>query len=334
MQKILDEMCLLISGLLNAPRVAITKSYKRQKRIEIMASSAPFATDINRRLTLPLMREPLIFSPNFRTDPEMNYEDLRELLPNIRSLAAYLIYDTNQFQTALVILNPPTTFFSDDRLVVIIERFAEILRQIIDMQAENESIPHHVAPGMFEEVHKYSSGPVNTFLSNTLVKKQRLLVRGGASYLALRRWRKELKPYQLEAFHALKSNHDSDFEDLVVAEFKEVITRLYGNLFNALVPIPGGSSGTERSFSVRVAEKLARELNIPMSMALQAAPVPIGKSHPSKSASLQPYVPVNPPVGNILIVDDVASSGRHIELATNALRNSANYVSSIVWVAD
>ncbi len=83
-----------------------------------------------------------------------------------------------------------------------------------------------------------------------LIKKQRLLARGGASYLALRQWRKGLKPCQLEAFRALKQFEDELFEDLVTKELKDAVVKVYGKLFEAIVPIPGGSSGNARSFSV------------------------------------------------------------------------------------
>ena len=52
------------------------------------------------------------------------------------------------------------------------------------------------------------------------------------------------------------------------------------------------------------------------------------------SAALQPYELLNPPKGDVHIIDDVASSGKHIELATIALRQATNYCTTVVWVAD
>jgi len=91
-------------------------------------------------------------------------------------------------------------------------------------------------------------------------------------------------------------------------------------------------------FSMRIHEKvrLARQLDaLGVDLIEAFAPLPEGgASHPTKNArrptmklAVQPDVPV-------LLIDDVATSGAHIEEASMLLRKSAPAVLPMVWIAD
>jgi hypoxanthine phosphoribosyltransferase len=49
---------------------------------------------------------------------------------------------------------------------------------------------------------------------------------------------------------------------------------------------------------------------------------------------LKPYGLREEVTGNVLIIDDVSTSGKHVELATNALKPFCKYSTAVVWVAD
>ncbi len=110
--------------------------------------------------------------------------------------------------------------------------------------------------------------------------------------------------------------------------------RIYGTSFDVVVPIPCGSSGIENCLSVETARVVAEKLGIGFENVLVPAPVKKGASHPSKSSTLQPYKLSKPISGRALIIDDVASSGKHIELAWNALSGNCSHCAAMVWVSD
>ena len=121
---------------------------------------------------------------------------------------------------------------------------------------------------------------------------------------------------------------------MVAEELTTAIKRVYGGAFQNVVPVPGGSSGKKESFSMRIARRIASNLEIDYTPVLQAAPVRIGASHPQKSLRLQPYTVTDKIDGNVLIIDDVATTGRHMERANEVLRPMAKYCASVVWIAD
>ena len=57
-----------------------------------------------------------------------------------------------------------------------------------------------------------------------------------------------------------------------------------------------------------------------------------GRPHPRKSARLSAFEVVRKPTGVTLVVDDVASSGRHLELAVQALRSGDTPVLAVAWI--
>jgi len=107
---------------------------------------------------------------------------------------------------------------------------------------------------------------------------------------------------------------------------------VYGEgVIAGVVPVPPGSSGDENSFSVMLAREVATELNVPCHNVL----VPQGqkgKSSPIKSANLKPYIMRHGIECPVLVIDDVATSGTHMELAVNALRQSCKAVFGVAWI--
>ncbi len=100
--------------------------------------------------------------------------------------------------------------------------------------------------------------------------------------MALRQWRKPIKPYQLKAIMALKAADEHSCVNLIATEIAEQVQKVYGNLFTHIVPIPGGNSGSKRSFSVLIAEAVAKQLELPCKNVLVGEVLTVGKSHPKK----------------------------------------------------
>jgi PAS domain-containing protein len=174
--------------------------------------------------------------------------------------------------------------------------------------------------------------PAGQFLVDTLVFKQALHTRRGCSYVTLRTWRKPIKDYQMRALVALKAALPASFVAQVGEEFAETARTLPGaERIGCVVPVPCGSSARTDCFSAKLARSIAQRLGVPCIEALSGS-AETGASHPRKSAKLEAYSVTKRVKGTVLLVDDVASSGRHLELATNALRAARAAVIAMAWI--
>lgn len=342
MQQLKEEVCLLIGAITGSSRVSFVRINHEISKVEILASSLglPRAYDMRFAFTPISPERPSILLPSFKKFPYIIGHPIFDIIPNLHSLAAYLVHDKPQRRTMLIAWNPAAGFFKNDDSITIVERLINVSKEIFSEDHPSKEylsamIQKDVSTeGFAETTIVLNSEPLSKFLFETLISRKRLLARNGASYLALRQWRKSIKPYQLKALQALKSDEAPSSIETIASELVRQIETVYGKLFNAVVPIPGGSSGRKKSFSVLIAERVAKGLKIPCRDILISTSVAKGSSHPKKSIGLRPYKLSEPLNGNVLIVDDVASSGKHIELATNAIKESANYCTAVVWIAD
>jgi hypothetical protein len=174
---------------------------------------------------------------------------------------------------------------------------------------------------------------VMRFLLDTLLVKSRILSRNGVSYYALRSWRKSIKSEQLAAIKAIKAAPHASIEAQICADIVDWIGRTFGaKRFDALVPVPCGHSG-EECLTLRAARRLGAVTGIPVIEAF--APLPVsGVSHP-KTNRTRPRMRLREEVtGDILLIDDIATSGAHIEEAVSKLRTGNNSVVAVSWIAD
>jgi hypothetical protein len=175
--------------------------------------------------------------------------------------------------------------------------------------------------------------PVSLFLLKTLISKPAIYRRAEISYVAARKWRTPIKAYQIEALKALKTEPPTAFVDAVAEEILLEIAHFGGfGLVRSVVPVPCGSSGKERCLSVLVAATVAKRLGVAFCNVLQSGPVARGSSSPRKSAKLAPFKVNGALMGPALVIDDVITSGRHMELAQKALRLFGVPVLGIGWI--
>lgn len=341
MDDVFGELCMLACDLSNAARSAISYRDLKSGRIEEIARSSglPRQYDISYALPKIGRSTPVFLVSDVKNEPTLTNYNGAEIVPNLRSFAAYWLGFFDGHDHNFIIWNPAQSFFNSTQNERALDHIVSVMRDLLKrhysppaknvISSFNEEAPQDLPVGF-----KQSGGAASRFLIDTLIKKQRLLARNGCAYVALRQWRKAIKPYQISALTALKSRNDDSFEEEIAAEMAAAIMRVYGNAFQYVVPIPGGSSGRSDSLSVKLAGRIAKLLKSEYANVLVGQPVAKGKSHPAKSALLQPYVVKGNINGNVLIVDDVSSSGQHIELATKALRPLSTYCTSVVWIAD
>ena len=177
------------------------------------------------------------------------------------------------------------------------------------------------------------AGPVSRFLDETLVRAQRLNRRNDTSYVGVRRWRASVREHQIAALRALKSDPPDAFVAAISDELAEAVRAVYGSPDACVVvPVPCGHSGPD-CLSSRLAHALAADLGIAVIDAFEPIAVAKGKSHPRKNAarpSLRLARTIDKPV---ILVDDVATSGSHLDDAATLLRQSAPSVWPVVWIA-
>jgi predicted amidophosphoribosyltransferase len=176
------------------------------------------------------------------------------------------------------------------------------------------------------------AGPVSRFLDTTLVHRPRLLKRKKQPYLAVRSWRKSIKPQQLEALKALKAECPDSFVELVAADLAETILQTYGRVNHCVVvPMPCGNSGPG-CLSCRLGESVARRLDVECIHAFADIPT-TGSSHPRKNINRPKMKCLRRVEKHVILIDDVATSGAHIEEACKLL-SDACAIWPVVWVAD
>ncbi|MFM9976902.1 MAG: hypothetical protein ACKVOP_02490 [Sphingomonadaceae bacterium] len=178
-----------------------------------------------------------------------------------------------------------------------------------------------------------SPAVLSEFLLATLVWQKRLLRRGDVPYHALARWRASVRDTQLEAVKALKRDPSGFLLDALSDRMTAAATALFGrDTFRAVVPVPCGNSG-EHCLSKRLGARIAERLDVPCIDAF--APIPVrGTSHPRRNRDRPAMTVTNAPDVPVLLIDDVATSGAHIEEAARLLRRTAPAVLPLVWIAD
>lgn len=187
-------------------------------------------------------------------------------------------------------------------------------------------------PGLPPGMSERSPDPAANFLVSTLVRRESMRTRGAVSYLTCRAWRKSVKDSQIAALRALKRDPPEHFVATLAGEIVDLVCKTTGTgAFESVVPVPCGSSGTAQCLSVRVGRAVAARIGAacvePFEPRLRG-----GSSHPRRNASLTPLKLRSQVDGPCLIVDDVATSGRHIEQVSEALRDSAGDQFRVAWI--
>jgi hypothetical protein len=176
-------------------------------------------------------------------------------------------------------------------------------------------------------------GPVSQFLLETLISAQRLYRRNDTTYIGVRKWRTAIKPHQIAALRALKTEPSDAFVSTVAAEMASAIRSVYGTVESCVVvPVPCGSSGPD-CLACRLAAAVAAHLGIAMVEAFAPIATSRGNSHPRRNIrrpAMKLQRPVNQPV---ILIDDVATSGSHIDEGATLLRASAPQVWPVAWIA-
>jgi hypothetical protein len=344
----LDDLCELAARSAQAESAVITRYDSHLSRVTIAGQFGVFTSYHPERKWPGLDWEtmPLLVVKDVQSDPMFDGHPLRQAVPMVRSLIATILeQDKDGNRSVLTVFNPEKSFFGDTRAFACFLKlrlvFSKLLMYLVaDEQSSHRALPI-LHPSIEDRVEKTNpagfeedAGPASAFLFDTLPRKQSLHSRNDAAFVTLRTWNKSIKKHQIAAVAAVKAAPPARFVNSVAEEFAVAVRKIYGNQsINAVVPIPPRSSGASDGLSTMVGMELAKLLTCRYVRALENTSSETGKSHPKKSGRLTPYRIVDCPQGVVLIVDDVATSGRHIELAHDALRrNGATMTLAMAWI--
>jgi hypothetical protein len=174
---------------------------------------------------------------------------------------------------------------------------------------------------------------VGKFLSDTLIQRRRLRSRKSCHYLALRSWAKPIKAYQISALRALKAAPPLELVEDIATEMASAFRAVHGHPADAyVVPVPCGHSGPD-CLSAKLAQSVARQLNLECVEAFFCMDQR-GTSHP-KTNLRRPRMRLKAEIEKpVILIDDVATSGVHIEEAARLLLQTAPTVWPLVWISD
>jgi hypothetical protein len=274
--------------------------------------------------------------PWFRRSP------LLHVLPQARSAVVIRLRGEAGRAPALFFLFDPNARWPfNSRLTItlldLVELASHRIEFLIGLQGKQLRPDGNGAKGFSErsddDFDGHGPDPVSQFLLETLVSRQNIRSRNSISYVSVRSWRSPIRTYQIRAIGALKKAPPTQFVQAVADELCRAVTRVYGRPhFNHVVPVPCGHSRRADCLSVLLAREIGHKLNIAVTEPFVTRHRR-GSSHPRKNAALPPLQATTEVKGNVLLVDDIATSGRHIEQVARHLSQTADHVYSIVWIS-
>ncbi len=189
-------------------------------------------------------------------------------------------------------------------------------------------------PSSFQEnkIPKFNEEPVSNFLIRTLISKRQVKNRKNVTYLTIKTWKKPIKDAQISAMRALKEFGPEELAIHAADDIKTALEELLGTLdFDYVTAIPCMHSKGDSCFSVSIGQKISSSTGIPFKQCFKRE-YRAGSSHPVNNAKLPPFKLTEQVSGKILLVDDVATSGAHMEKAANRLRENGANVFCVAWI--
>jgi predicted amidophosphoribosyltransferase len=173
---------------------------------------------------------------------------------------------------------------------------------------------------------------VSEFLLETLIQRPVIRERAGVSFMTAFAFRGPIKDVQIRALRILKDHLPTEFVLEASRRLAAVVVKLHGrDGFRAVVPVPCGHSMRPDCLSYQLAAGVAEHLKCDFAPVLNA-PLRQGSSHPCESRSWRAPKVMRRPSGPLLVIDDVATTGRHMSLSLLALRKAGATAAGIAWI--
>jgi hypothetical protein len=165
-----------------------------------------------------------------------------------------------------------------------------------------------------------------------LVQRPAIYSRNEVSYAVACNWRAEARDAQIAALKKAKADGCCTTCDAAADAIVHLLRKLFGSLAGSCVTaIPCGHSRRPDCLSRRLGEAVANRFGVPF-VQCWADRYASGGSHPKQFANLPPLEWVTKPAVRTFVIDDVATSGWHMEEALTALRTADVEAFGVAWI--
>lgn len=166
-----------------------------------------------------------------------------------------------------------------------------------------------------------------------LVWRPALYRRGAVAWVSVRSWRANAKRADLVQLKLCKAGVDPGVIAAAAGEISEQLRRLFGTLKGWIgTSVACGHSRRPDCFGKRLGQAVADQLGIVFNEVFEDRFV-TGVSHPKEFRKLPALTFNATPIAPVLVVDDVATSGWHIEEALGRIRDLGWPAFGAVWIA-
>ena len=170
-------------------------------------------------------------------------------------------------------------------------------------------------------------------LLRTLVYRPKIFQRNDIRWVSAYSWRTGAKIPGIAALKEIKQNPDPELLSQAGETIAALIRQLFGDThIEAVATVPCGHSRRADCFGKRLAQAVATVLGLPFVQIFADRPCP-GVSHPKQSVGLPALQLIVTPPRSVVVVDDLATSGRHLEEVVLALRRLGVSAIAIAWIS-
>jgi hypothetical protein len=170
-------------------------------------------------------------------------------------------------------------------------------------------------------------------LVGSLVYRPMIFRRNDVGWIAACAWRAAAKVDDIAALKRAKRELDRRLIDGAAELVAALVQQLRGDrAADTITGVPCGHSRRPDCFGKRLAQGVAELLGLPF-VQVFADRFCEGVSHPKEFRKLPPLHQIADPFPSIIVVDDLAVSGWHVEESLLALRRLGAAVSAFVWIS-
>ena len=169
-------------------------------------------------------------------------------------------------------------------------------------------------------------------LLGSLLYRPMVYRRNDVGWIAACAWRAGAKADDIAALKRTKRELDRRLIDGAAELLAALLRQLRGDrAADAITSVPCGHSRRPDCLGKRIAQGVAESLNLPFLQVFADRPCS-GVSHPKEFVKLPPLECIADPRPSMILVDDLATSGWHIEESLTALRRLGTSASAFVWI--
>ena len=168
-------------------------------------------------------------------------------------------------------------------------------------------------------------------LADDLVKRFAIRSRNDVLYCTLRSWRAGARQRQIAAFRKEKRSDDMSLVGTAAEEISSFLLRLAPVPDPVITCVPCGHSRRPDCWSKRLAQAVAAR-GQGRFVQVWRDRLCAGGSHPKEFRNLPPLEWLNVPDRFTVVVDDISTSGWHLEETLGALRGSGVPSMAIAWI--